>query len=605
MLNLRYTSAYAKVAEHNIFGDFRPIINDKELENSDPNEFTKVINKRKEKYKNEVWFDLLRSNGFTKYLMSLMLYALNYQKPEDKYFYVHSPKCATVLAIIPRDVRGLTKKLRDLGLIKFIKKGWAGKYDIKIREDGIFLGYKNFYSITDELLKFIEAYEDVFKIEIDMSSVGLTNLSCNCKNVDSLRAFKKFLRKDLKTYHGGKVLKEKSVVTKDEEDLFDLPEVQEVFEENRKHDEGNENYFIESGKLRITSDLCNTKKSNREDYLRKLHKSDKNGNLLCYEFDRTSSIYNLEYDLNHDVKEASNFDFYQFLEFSLLQKLKDDNTQVDIVDFDKFCDIKFSYGALRHAFKVLPMPLFMRGNCSAYIATKLTIIEEKIQQVLNNNEYDYIRSGAIKVQNELNIRNQKKDTKYIIRDHDYDLYTAASQILDSYGLAHSRHNFKFLLFSVHGFIKQHLGHDKRKKHIFFFESLVMSFTKYYLHLQGVKRVDLLYDALYVESYVPRALVIECMNKAIIRVKEITKKYLDDNYKNKKKKPDEFVMQNLKEDELVLEYKEFIKDKTIIKNEEIKFDEYVYDNYFKLHNSEVANIEESRESIMRNLGYNVA
>ena len=133
----------------------------------------------------------------------------------------------------------------------------------------------------------------------------------------------------------------------------------------------------------------------------------------------------------------------------------------------------------------------------------------------------------------------------------------------------------------------------------------MSFTKYYLHQNGVDRVDLLYDAMFVADDVPRALITKCMNDAILRVKELINNYMNDNYKNKKKKPKEFKLQKLEEDKLVLEYKEFIKDKEIIKKDVLEFDDYIYDTYFKVHNSSVGSYEEKVKSTLTSLGYDVA
>ena len=602
MQNIKDIKAFRNLNENKTFGKYKLIINDPEVGDADFNAYTKVVNQRKEKYKNEPWAGLLRPTDFNKYILAFALYILNQHKPDDS-FYVHAKKLRATTGMCIRDFNRHMTRFIDNGLVVFDKKAWAGKHEIKIREDGLFIGLRNFYYMTDELIRFVNAYEDVFKLEFDMSTDGLPNLRAYSKDKSSIQAMKKLLINDLKTYHGAKP-KKKSSITQDEKDFFDSSEVQEVLEENKKHDGSNLNYFIESDNLRITSALCNTKKGeNREEYLKEFFETDKDGKLRCYEFDRTSSIYTLEYDLNHEVKEASDFDFYQFLEFSVLQKIKNENLDLDIEDFDKFKNAKFSYGELRNTFKTLPMPLFMRGDTVAYTSTKLTIIEERIQDVLEKNKDKYISSCSKKVQNNVNFHNQS--SKYVVNDHDYVLYTAASQILDSYGLSHTSKNFKFLLSSTYYSIKHNLGHDKRKKHIFFFESLVMSFTKYYLHQNGIDRVDLLYDAMFVADDVPRALITECMNNAILRVKELINNYMNDNYKNKKKKPKEFEMQNLEEDKLVLEYKEFIKDKKIIKKDILEFDDYIYDNYFKVHNSSVGSYEEKVKSTLTSLGYDVA
>jgi hypothetical protein len=601
MQNIKDIKAFRNLNEHKTFGKYKLFINDPEVGDADFNTYTKVVNARKEKYKNEPWISLLKPTCLNKYILAFVIFILNQHKP-DEMFYVHRNKCRALMNMGIRDINLYMQRFEKEGLVKFQKKDWPAGHMKIVTPTGLFKGLRNFYTITDELIRFVNAYEDVYKIEFDMGAVGLPDLKAYSKDPGSIRAMKRLLIDDLKTYHGAK-LKKKLSISQDEREAFNLPESQEVFEENKKHDGENINYFIESDNLRITSDLCNTKKGpNRDKYLSKIFGAE-NGKPKCYEFDRVSSIYTLEYDLNHDVKEASSFDFYQFLEFSVLQKIKNDELDLDIEDFEKFKNAKFSYGELRAAFKILPMPLFMRGNMVAFTSTKLTIIDEQIHNVLERNENKYVKNCSSKVQYSVNVHN--KHSKYKVNDHDYVLYSAAVQILDSYGLAHTNKNFSWLLSSTLYSIQHNLGHDKRKKHIFFFESLVMSFAKYYLHKTGVEKVALLYDAMFVPDDVPRTLVSECMTRAISRVKEIINKYMHDNYKNRKKRPKEFEMQNLEEDEMISEYKEFIKDKEITKTNILEFDDYIYDNYFKVHNSSVGSYEEKVKSTLTFLGYDVA
>lgn len=597
MRRLNNTKAYKLITENKTFSNgIEFCVNDEMLKCNDAN-YSIAINQRKEKYKDEPWFDLLTSGALLKYIFLMMVYTLNFNRKRDK-FYVNANMYKSLIPINIRNIREIITIVKEYELLEYRNKGWAKLADRKFTEQGIPKGLRNFYSMTDETAKFIKAYEDVFKIEYDMSDLGFENITSDNKNDESLIRLKRYFIDELRTHHGR--FEKKTAVKKTEKEIFESEEVQEVIKENENL-ALEKMYFIESGNLRATNKICNVAKEKRNDYLCELFGADENGKAKCIEFDRSSSIYTLEYDLNHNVDRASNFDFYQLLEFSVLDKLK--STELDIADYTKFDDAKFSYGALRGAYKLLPMPLYMRGKTIVYSATKMMIIEEKIQEVLDDNVDTYVRYGTNRVAHLINVNNHRAKNNFKIKDHDYELYTALSQILDAYGLAHTMTNYKFLFATAYSTIQDNLGHNKRKKHIFFFESLVMIFTQNYLYKSGVEKVVLLYDALFTSNDVDLNLVVSCMDKALVKVKEIVKNYSDNKYKNRKKKPNEIEMQELEEDELVLRFKEFIKDKEIEKREPMLFNDYAYFNFFRAHNANSSNDKRVWDTL-RALGYDV-
>lgn len=594
MRRITMTDSYKRVMKHETFRDnieFR--INDEMLKSNDTY-YSNAINERREKYKDEPWYSLLTSGAFLKYIFALMVDTLNFNRRLST-FYINSRNYTSLIPINCRNIREIVLIVRKYGLLKYSHKNWADKSKKKFTEDGIPIGLRNFYETTEDLSKFVRAYEDVFRIEIDMSKLGLENISANNRPNDSVHALKKYFTGELKTHHG--LFKKKVSIKKSEQDIFDSEEVQEVIKENEER-ALEKTYFIESGNLRANSAICNVKKEDRNEHLCKLFGADENGKAKCIEFDRPSSIYTLEYDLNHNVDRASNFDFYQILEFAVLDKLK--SAELDISNQDKFNNAQFSYGDLRSAYKLLPMPIFMRGNTVKYISTKMMIIEEKIQEVLGNNINTHIKNGVNKACGLINVNNDRANNIYQIKNHDYELYSAVSQILDYYGLAHSKTNYIFLFSTVYRIIKDHLGHDKRKKHIFFFESLVMIFAQNYLYKNGIEKVVLLYDALFTSDDVDQSLIASCMDRAIIKVKEIVK-----NYSSKKKKPsNEIKMQDLEEDEFIQKFNTFIRNKKIEKKSIMKFNDYTYFNFFRDHNINARN-NDSINSMLRSFGYDVA
>ena len=63
------------------------------------------------------------------------------------------------------------------------------------------------------------------------------------------------------------------------------------------------------------------------------------------------------------------------------------------------------------------------------------------------------------------------------------------------------------------------------------------------------------------------------------------------------------MQELEEDELVLRFKEFIKDKEIEKREPMLFNDYAYFNFFRAHNANSSNDKRVWDTL-RILGYDI-